>query len=330
MPDASTGTSPAKPAVFIIAAALCLTPWVSPPIALALGAALALAGLAAFEKKSRAVSRQLIQWCVAALGLLIPMDRLAGVVAEGFAIAAGTILVTFALGFGVGALLRVGRERVMLIASGTAICGGSAIAAVGASIGAASADMAIATGSIFLLNAAALYIFPMIGHALELTDAQFGAWAGVAIHDVSSVTGAASVYVASEGGVPGAALATATVVKLSRVVWIVPIALACGWWCRRRGGDGTPGRAGAVPVPWLIVLFIAASVAAWLVPGVARHADEIRAVAKQGFSLALFLIGSGLSIGALRKVGWRSLVLAVALWVVVSAASLAVVRATVE
>lgn len=325
MPPPQTPHGPAwKPAVFVLGGVFCVTPLATPAVALALGAIVALAGLASYPRFARTASRQLIQWSVATLGLLVPIPRLADIAREGLLFAVATIGGTFLLAALAGRFLRTGREQTTLIASGTAICGGSAIAAVGAAIGAGSAGMAIATGAIFLLNAAALYIFPIVGHALHLTESQFGTWAGVAIHDVSSVTGAAQGYV-SEGGEPGRALEVATVVKLSRVLWIVPVAMVAGWLHRERGA----GRRFAVPVPWLIVLFVLASVAATLVDSIATFAPQVRFVARLGFQGALYLIGCGLSIGAMREVGARALGLAVILWIAIAGASLAVVMATV-
>lgn len=315
--------APWKAAVFLPAAAYSATPWASAPIALALGCVLALAGVAAFRAESRAVSKQLIQWSVATLGLLVPLPRLVGIAREGLLFAAATIIGTFVLAILAGRLLKAGREQTTLIASGTAICGGSAIAAVGSSIAASSAGMAIATAAVFLLNAAALYLFPAIGHALHLTDTQFGTWAGVAIHDVSSVTGAAASY-EPKGG-PSTALDVATVVKLSRVLWIVPIALVAGWHAHRSGATDRK----RLPIPWLIILFVLASLAATFVGPIARYAREIRFVATLGFQLALFLIGSGLSVAAIREVGWRTLLLAVILWIAIAGGSLVVVMKTV-
>lgn len=314
-----------KKAVFVIVGLGASTPWSNAPLALGVGCVLALAGVAAWPKLCKATSRQLIQWCVATLGLIVPMGELFAIAREGMAFAVGTIAMTFALGALLDRLLRTGAEQTVLISSGTAICGGSAIAAVGSAIGASSAGMAIATGAVFLLNAVALYAFPAVGHWLGLSDAQFGTWAGIAIHDVSSVTGAAGGYVAA-GGVAGAALRTATVVKLSRVLWIVPIALGASWWTRRK----SPGNASRAPVPWLIILFVLASGARSLFPAVGEHAEAIRRVAGLGFQMALFLIGSGLSVAALRRVGWRALAQAVTLWVVIGVVSLVVVRATVK
>lgn len=324
-----------KHAVFLVGLVACATPWVSPPLALAIGCVLALMGIAPLPKQSKVVSRQLIQWCVATLGLLIPLARLIEVVREGFVLALITIVATFALGMFLARLLRVGREQTTLLCSGTAICGGSAIAAVGSAIQASSAGMAIATGAIFLLNAAGLYLLPIIGHALDLSAAQFGSWAGMAIHDVSSVSGAATSYFKDP---EQAAIVTehAMVVKLSRVIWIVPIALiARAWFMRLHRNEasaaGDPDAAATkasrpkLPIPWLVVLFIAASILATLVPAIDAYSKDIRLIARLGFQVALFLIGSGLSIAAIRAVGWRALAMATILWIALAAGSLVVV-----
>ena len=306
----------------MLAAVFCASPFASAPLALGVGMVLALLGLVAFEKEAKKFSRTLIQVCVVALGLRVDLATLAREAGSGFVFAAATILAAFLLGFALERLLRTGKELTLLISSGTAICGGSAIAAVGASIGASSSAMAVATGAVFILNAVALYAFPPIGHALHLTDAQFGLWAGVAIHDVSSVVGAASHYHAGDPG-SAAALDTANVVKLTRVLWILPCAFFAAWVMRReRGADGPRARA---PFPWFILFFLAASAARTFIPAVADSADTVKFAAGLGFQLALFLIGSGLSRAAIASVGWRVLVQAVVLWLALAGASLAVI-----
>lgn len=314
--------NPAKAAVFIAAGIFAATPWCQPWMALALGMVLALAMLTAFDAQAKKLSRTLIQICIVLLGLRLPIDDLARAAASGIAFAAATIVGTMVLGLVAGRLLKTEREITLLISSGTAVCGGSAIAAVGASIGAASTSMAVATGAVFILNALALYAFPAIGHALELTQQQFGTWAGVAIHDMSSVVNAAKAYGAE-------ALDTANVVKLSRVIWIAPIALFAGW-LTRRAASGKPAAGAKQPiVPFFIILFIAASAARKFIPGLSTHADTIKLVAGSGFQVALFLIGAGLSRKAIASVGWRAMVLAVTLWVFISVTSLLVIRSSV-
>ncbi len=318
-------TPPWKSALFVAAAVACATPWSSAPLALAVGCVMALLGLTAFAKESKALSRQLIQWCVATLGLLIPLPTLLRIAGDGLVFATVSVVATFAIGALLARLLRTGREQSILLSAGTAVCGGSAIAATGAAIGAAPASMAIATASIFLLNAAGLYALPPIGHWLGLTDAQFGAWAGIALHDVSSVMGAANSYASDAAGTAVVA-ETATVVKLSRVLWLVPISLVAGWWVARWPEPGAQAKPTRPPVPWLIVLFLIASLLATFIPAIAQASTQIRAVAALGFQLALFLIGAGLSVAAIKSVGWRALVQALVMWLALAAGGLAAVK----
>jgi uncharacterized membrane protein YadS len=219
-------------------------------------------------------------------------------------------------------MLKVEREVSLLVSSGTAICGGSAIAAVGSSIGASSSAMAVSTGAIFVLNAVGLIALPMLGHREGLTDQQFGLLAGISLHDIASVAGAGKAYSGAEGG--GAAADTAMIVKLTRVIWITPIALAARAWFRRyRAEDGAAVNA---PFPWFILGFLAASAVRTFVPGVDSHGPQVTLISGHGFQLALFLIGAGLSMKALKAVGWRALVLAWALWVLVGGVSLWAVK----
>lgn len=320
--------------VFLLAALASVTPWLSPPLALTLGIILALLSLTAFPTHSRKLSRLLIQACVIALGLRMDLRQLLAAAADGLLFAAATILGAFALGLLLARLLKTGRDLSILLCSGTAICGGSAIAAVGTAIGASASHLAVATASIFLLNAAALYLFPIIGHALHLSDAQFGTWAGVAIHDVSSVVGAASAYHADPTSSASTALDVANVVKLSRVLWIAPIAWAAAWWTRRRQPADSATKS-ASAIPWFVFGFVLASAARTFLPPllhlhdalVTSIADTTKSVAQLGFQLALFLIGAGLSPSAIKAVGWRAFALAVLLWIALAGVSLLVVRA---
>lgn len=319
-----------KVAVFLVAAIVTLTPWCQPWMALALGIALAIAGLTAFDAQSKKLSRFLIQLCIVLLGLRLDLPTLRDAAVSGLVFAAATIVSTMALGLLVGRFLKTDREITLLVSSGTAICGGSAIAAVGGAIGAAATSMAVATGAVFVLNAIALYVFPALGHWLGLSDVQFGTWAGVAIHDMSSVVNAAKVYHHGDG-VAGAALDTANIVKLSRVIWIAPIAVFAGWWVRRaEQASGARKQNWKQLLPLFIVFFLIASAVRTLVPAVGEYSDQIKFVAGLGFQLALFLIGAGLSKKALKSVGWRAMALAVTLWVFISVTSLFVVRATVQ
>jgi len=316
-----------------------MLPWVGPPLALAAGMLFALAGLSAFPSESKKLSRLIIQVCIVLLGLRIELGELMRHAGSGLLFAAGTILAAFALGFALQRFLKTSTELTLLISSGTAICGGSAIGAVSAAIGASSSSVSVATGAIFLLNAAALYCFPPIGHALGLSDTQFGTWAGVAIHDMSSVVGAGAAY--RVGATE--ALDTANLVKLSRVIWILPCTLFAAWIIARErretgkasiqtsGGDrkSLPLRVMGL-VPFFIILFLVASLVRTALPVLGDYEAIVNQIAKAGFACALFLIGSGLSLSTLRSVGWRALVQAFILWVALATASLVVVVRTVN
>jgi len=329
---------PARQALFVAAAAFCLTPWASPPVALALGMVLALTHENPYHHVSKQAAKVLLQACVVLLGFGMNLAVVLQAGRSGMLFAAGSITATLALGYVAGKWLRINAKTSALISAGTAICGGSAIAAVGSVIGAAEGEITVAMGTVFLLNAVALYVFPILGHALRLSQTQFGTWAGVAIHDISSVVGAASRY-----GLP--ALQTATAVKLSRALWIVPLSLAAALAFRRRSPGQAPVRVGGladttvgfdprqtpprdlgkVQVPWFIGLFLLASVARSFVPGVAGAAPTLSRLATVGLTLTLFLIGAGISRETIRAVGWRPMAQGVALWLAISAGSLLVI-----
>jgi uncharacterized integral membrane protein (TIGR00698 family) len=307
---------PCRQLLFALLALFCVTPWASPPLALALGMALALTLGNPFPALSKKLAQGLLQGCVVLLGFGMNLAVVAKAGASGAAFAAGSITLTFALGYFLKGRLGIPRKTSALISAGTAICGGSAIAAVGAVIGAAEGEMTVALGTVFVLNAVALFVFPPIGHALGLTQTQFGTWAGIAIHDVSSVVGAASRY----GTV---ALQTATAVKLARALWIIPVSLAASWLFHRNTGlDQTPGK---IQIPWFIGLFLLASATRTWLPGVAALTPTITHGATAGLALTLFLIGTGLSRETLRAVGWKPMAQGIALWLCISAGSLWVI-----
>lgn len=324
-----------SPAIVLGLVAACIAvcgPWSKPWIALLVGMALGLAGLLAgwpwLKKHARKLSRVAMLSCIIASGLRIDLQMLAKAATEGVLLAVGTIFGALALGLLAGKLLKVEREVGLLISSGTAICGGSAIAAVGGAIGATPSAMAISTGCVFLLNALALLVFPPIAHAMGLSEEQFGTWAGVAIHDMSSVAAAGKAYVLTPGS--GVAFDTAQVVKLTRVIWIVPLVFLASWYMRRaERTQATPGKAPALTLrqkfagfPYFIFGFVGCSLLRTLFPQVAVIKPTLDVVLLVGFSLALFLIGLGLSRDALRQVGWRALVLAAGLWIALSALTL--------
>lgn len=323
----------------------CLTPpaWgiARPEVMLPAGIVLALLGLADSTRLpwTKPLSRVVLQTCVVVLGLGMNLRELAQAGGAGILFAAGTILVTFAAGFALGRALRLPGKLTMLMSSGTAICGGSAIAAVSTVIAAGSAEMAVATGTVFLLNAAGLYLLPWLGELMHMSHAQFGTWCAVSIHDVSSVVGAAGRYARAhpdaELTARGAdALTIATAVKLSRALWIAPICMAAGWWMGRGAAEGAEkkGLWARFPVPLFIVLFVAASAVCTMLPVIKPwHKEYLKPLLiDKGMAFSLFLIGLGISTKALKAVGWRAFVLGVSLWVLISVSALLVVRGTID
>ena len=300
---------------FVALALLVLTPWASPAIALALGAAFALALGNPFADATRSAQKWLLQACVVGLGFGMPLAAVVRAGAAGVGYTMAGIATALTLGTLLGRWLRVDGSTSFLITAGTSICGGSAIAAVGPAIGATGEAMSVSLATVFILNAVALYLFPAIGHALGLSQGQFAVWAAIAIHDTSSVVGAASAY----GAV---ALQQATVLKLARALWIIPLTLAAAAYTRRRRSAGA-GEAARVTVPWFIALFVLAALARTLLPAAALPAlDALAHAARVGLVLTLFLIGAGLTRATLRAVGVRPLVQGVLLWTCVGSLTL--------
>jgi uncharacterized integral membrane protein (TIGR00698 family) len=295
----------------------------SPAVALALGAALALTVGNPHPGPTARAASLLLKTSVVGLGFGMSLDVMLRAGGLGILYTIVAVLGTLAAGLGLGRLLRVPGETSLLIASGTSICGGSAIAAVGSAIGARAESMSVALATVFVLNAVALYAFPAVGVLAGLSEAQFGVWAAVAIHDTSSVVGAAAIYGA-------AALAVATVLKLARALWILPLTLASAY-VRRRGsggsGDGPGGGGLRASVPWFIVLFVLAVVARTLAPAQAIPAmTGLAMAARVGLVVTLFLIGASLSRATLRRAGGRPLAQGVILWILIASVSLLAVR----
>jgi len=299
---------------------LCVLVWQqSLAAALIAGIVLTLLIGPPFPALSRQITKPLFQTCVALLGFGMDFEKVVKAGVNGALFAALSITATVLLGFWLGKWMRIGRKTSALIGSGTAICGGSAIAAVGPVIAATQTEMALAIGAVFLLNAVALVVFPLLGSALELTQHQFGLWAGIAIHDISSVVGAASVY-------GNEALQTATAVKLSRTLWIVPLTLAMSLLARRWHGEAEGAGKAKIAIPWFIGFFLLASLARHFFPWIAEHTPRIDMGVKAGMTVALCLIGAGVSPEALRQMGWKVAVQAVLLWIFISITALALAR----
>lgn len=297
-----------------ILAGSCLTDWISPPAALTLGILFALTLENPFPIASKIVAKYLLQICVALLGFSMNLLIVLQAGSRGALFAAGSIGTTFWLGNCLRRWLKIPVQASVLISAGTAICGGSAIAAVSSVINAAESEISIAMGTVFMLNAIALYVFPALGHALHLTPAQFGTWAGVSIHDISSVVGAASQFGLG-------ALETATAVKLSRALWIIPVCLVAIKMSRQP--PTSDHRQSSIQIPWFIGLFLVASILRTFVPDIiAASIPQIKHLSNTGLTLTLFLIGAGLSRQTLKAVGWKPMIQGVVLWVSISAISL--------
>lgn len=301
-----------RPAIFIALLLFCLTPWCSPSIALALGLAFALT-LGSPYKTSKA-TKLLLQGSVVGLGFGMNLQKVVEAGRTGILFTIATIAGTLIVGWALGRAMQIGTGTAHLISSGTAICGGSAIAAVGPVIGASDEEMSVSLGTVFILNSIALFLFPAIGAALHLTQTEFGVWSAIAIHDTSSVVGAAAAYGAE-------ALQIATTVKLTRALWIVPLTLGTALAFHRRSAK--------VAIPWFILFFLLASVIRTYTDAPQVVWDMLVRIARIGLTVTLFLIGSSLSRASLAKVGVRPLVLGVVLWVLISAAGLWSVRALV-
>ena len=292
-------------------AATTLTGWISPPIALAAGLVFALALGNPIPDISHRASKLLLQWSVVGLGFGMNLPAVWSAGKTGFGFTVVTIWGTLLVGFLLGRFLKVESQTSTLVSVGTSICGGSAIAAVGAVLDADARAMSVSLCTVFVLNAVALFIFPPLGHVLGMDQMHFGMWSAIAIHDTSSVVGAAAKYGEE-------ALDIATTVKLSRALWIIPIALGLALLKHRS--------AAKVKLPWFIFAFLAAAGIRTLWPDGEIAYAAIKHAARLGLTLTLFLIGAGLSRNALKTVGIRPMIQGVLLWMVVSIAGLVAVQ----
>ena len=300
-------------AIFIFLILFCLSPIGSPPVALALGLIMAVTIGSPFASLSGKPTKYLLQTSVVLLGFGMDLTAVYKAGKDGILFTIATIFGTLILGYFVGKFLNVKAKTSTLISSGTAICGGSAIAAVGPAINAEADEMSVSLGTVFVLNSIALFLFPIIGHGIGLTQNQFGVWSAIAIHDTSSVVGTAGTYGAE-------ALAIATTVKLARALWIAPVALFFAFIYREKGG----GERAKIAIPWFIFLFLLATAFRTYSPAAIFPSifDGIVNLAKAGMIVTLFLIGASLSRETLRNVGAKPLIQGVLLWLVISVVSL--------
>ncbi len=289
----------------------CFTPSASPPVALALGLALAMTlGHPYKQYNSRAV-KYLLQVSVVGLGFGMNFTEVVSAGKSGILFTILSITGTLSVGYLLGRLLAVSKKISYLISVGTAICGGSAIAAIAPVVEADEKEVAVSLGTVFILNSIALFLFPWLGHLLGMTEHQFGIWSAIAIHDTSSVVGAAAHYGTE-------ALKIATIIKLTRALWIVPVALVTAFLLKKKDTK--------ISFPYFILAFVGASVMVSCFPSFKPMYAEFVSVARIGLTVTLFLIGTGLTPKTLKSVGLSPVSQGIILWLLISVTSLLVIK----
>jgi uncharacterized integral membrane protein (TIGR00698 family) len=295
--------------IFFLALILAATGLVSPPLALLGGLIYGFVAVHPFHVESKRLAKFLLQASVVALGFGMNLHQVLQAGRSGFLYTAVSITAVMLLGLSFGYLLHVGKKSAFLISAGTAICGGSAIAAVGPIAEASEEEMAVSLGAVFILNSVALFLFPVVGYALHMTQAQFGLWSALAIHDTSSVVGATAKYGAT-------ALAIGTTIKLARALWIVPLSLVTAATLKSKA---------RIQWPWFILLFCLAALLNTLLPSFNPAFGVLNRLGKIGLTVTLFLIGTGLNKETLKRVGARPLLQGLALWIIVGTGTLALI-----
>lgn len=295
--------------LFFVGVILAASGLISPPLALLGGLIYGFTLTHPFHVESKRLAKFLLQVSVVALGFGMNLQEVLRAGRSGFAYTAISITLAMLLGLSLGYLIQVAKKPSFLISAGTAICGGSAIAAVGPIADANEEEMAVALGTVFILNSIALFLFPVLGYMLGLSQEQFGLWSALAIHDTSSVVGAAAKYGSS-------ALAIATTIKLARALWIVPLSFVTAVALKSKA---------RIQWPWFILFFCLAALLNTLLPvfhpafGVLNHLGKI------GLTVTLFLIGTGLNKKTLAHVGVRPLLQGVSLWIIVASGTLGLI-----
>lgn len=287
-----------------------LAAWVTPPVVLFIGLVYALLCGQAYPTFNKNISKKLLQYSVIGLGFGMNLQASLASGKEGMFFTIISVIGTLLIGMFIGCkILKLNRNTSYLISSGTAICGGSAIAAVGPIIKAKDTDMSMALATVFILNAIGLFLFPILGHWLGLSQQEFGTWAAIAIHDTSSVVGAGAAYGEE-------ALQVATTIKLTRALWIIPLALVTSIIFRSEGKK--------ISIPWFILFFIVAMlINTYLLADYSEIGKFIAGIARKGLIITMFFIGASLSIDVIKSVGIRPLLQGILLWIIISAASLA-------
>lgn len=295
--------------LYYIVAILCLFPFVTAPMALFCGI---LFSLLKIEKpfQLKKYSSPILQYSVVLMGFGMNLQQVIEVSSKGIILTACSVLLVFLLGVFLGKILKVERNTTFLISSGTAICGGSAIAAVSPIVGAKDSQISFSLTVVFVLNAIALFIFPFIGHYFNMSQESFGYWSAIAIHDTSSVVGAGAEYGKE-------ALQVAATVKLARTLWIIPLSFLV-LLLNRKNNQGK----GKIKIPWFILYFVIAILIAGFIPVLQPAYSVLSYIGKRGMVLALFMIGSGFNFADLKTVGVRPFLLGVFLWIIISVSTL--------
>ena len=292
-----------------IPAARVVTSYMTPPVVLFLGLAYALLCGQAYPKFNKTASKKLLQYAVVGLGFGMNLQASLASGKEGMLFTVASVFGTMIVGMLIGyKLLKVNKTTAYLISSGTAICGGSAIAAVGPVVKAKDSDMSLALATVFILNAVALFTFPVLGRWLGLSQQEFGMWAAIAIHDTSSVVGAGAAYGEE-------ALQVATTIKLTRALWIIPLTLITSLIFRSDSKK--------ISIPWFILFFILAIVAnTYLLDAVPMVGKVVSGIARKMLTITMFFIGASLSKETLKSVGVKPMIQGVLLWIIISVGTL--------
>jgi uncharacterized integral membrane protein (TIGR00698 family) len=295
--------------IYFVALILAASGLVSPPMALLGGLIYGFTVAHPFRAESKRLATLLLQASVVALGFGMNLHEVLRAGQSGFVYTAISITVAMLMGLGLGHLIRVEKKSAFLISAGTAICGGSAIAAVGPIAEASEEEMGVSLGAVFILNSVALFLFPLLGHVFHMTQAQFGLWSALAIHDTSSVVGATAKYGPT-------ALAIGTTIKLARALWIVPLSFVTAVTLRSKA---------RIKWPWFILFFCLAALLNTLLPAFNATFGVLNHLGKIGLTVTLFLIGTGLNKETLKNVGLRPFLQGLVLWIVVGTGTLALI-----
>ncbi|WP_419033937.1 YeiH family protein [Dysgonomonas gadei] len=289
----------------------CLFPFFSAPLALFIGILLAIFYKGEEVVKTGKLTKYLLQASIVCMGFSMSVHDVVQTGKTGFMITVVSVAVTMVCGIILGRFLQVQKNTTMLISGGTAICGGSAIAAIAPVLGAKNNEISFSLAVIFVLNAVGLFIFPVIGHLLEMDQTHFGYWAAIAIHDTSSVVGACSSYGEQ-------ALQVGTTVKLTRTLWIIPLALCIAFFNKNK--------ASKINIPWFIFLFVVAIIIGNYIPGMAETNDHLSWLGKKGMMVSLFFIGTSINMKEVKETGVNTFLLGIILWIIIAVLSYCWIR----